>query len=232
MKEYIYFKYVFMRIVFRFTFITRFSPPARKLNTTTHALPPHHTPILMTSFIDVKSDTLDCFSQFFRNIIVRKHPLPSIATIDHTAMKFRKSIVPDITEASPEELSSNAYSSLKDFERQLCFLGKDVLDEDAFNALLDNIGYKRSREGLFESLLQEVTSATSSSWVNFMEDEKKDEVSKRFITVADIAKMYESEVYHLLDNGRDSGDTLMEYVRDCEYDAIFSWLILVLQTLL
>lgn len=141
-------------------------------------------------------------------------------------MKFAPSVVFDVTQAS-KNLSSNAYSSLKDFERQLAFLGKDVLDEDAFNALLDNIGYKRSREGLFESLLQEVTSARTQDEANDgdvgMFDEKKDEdgeadAPKRFITVADIAKMYGSDAYHLLDNGKDSGDSLMEYVRECEYD--------------
>ena len=58
-----------------------------------------------------------------------------------------------------------------------------------------------------------------------MSEEKKDEdgqveAPKRFVTVGDIAKMYESDAYHLLDNGKDSGDSLMEYVRECEYDAM------------
>lgn len=120
--------------------------------------------------------------------------------------------------ASPSlKLSANASSSLKDFERQLSFLGKDVLDEDAFNALLDDIGYKRSRKGLFESLLNEVASVDGVE-VQDKSDEKKDANPKRFITVADVAKMYESDAYRLLDNGKDSGDSLMEYVRDCEYD--------------
>ncbi len=114
-------------------------------------------------------------------------------------------------------LSANATSSLKDFETQLSFLGKDVLDEEAFNALLDSIGYKRSREGLFESLLNDVAPAR----VDGVEEEKKDSEGQRFVMVEDIAKMYGSDSYHLLDNGKDSGDSLMDYVDKSEYDSQF-----------
>ena len=115
-------------------------------------------------------------------------------------------------------LSANATSSLKDFETQLSFLGKDVLDEEAFNTLLDNIGYKRSREGLFESLLNDVAPAREDGVED--EEEEKKEVSQgqRFVTVEDIAKMYGSDSYHLLDNGKDSGDCLMDYVDKSEFD--------------
>ncbi len=105
-------------------------------------------------------------------------------------------------------LSPSATSSLKDFELQLGFLGTDVLDEKAFNDLLDNIGYRRSREGLWDSFLVEVVSITQE------DVDIKDSSSS--ITVADMAKMYASEAYHLLDNGKDSGDALMEYVDERE----------------
>eukprot|EP00569_Conticribra_weissflogii_P003736 CAMPEP_0171330372 /NCGR_PEP_ID=MMETSP0878-20121228/1957_1 /TAXON_ID=67004 /ORGANISM="Thalassiosira weissflogii, Strain CCMP1336" /LENGTH=1114 /DNA_ID=CAMNT_0011830647 /DNA_START=649 /DNA_END=3993 /DNA_ORIENTATION=- len=104
-------------------------------------------------------------------------------------------------------MSANTTSSLKDFELQLSFLGRNVLDEEAFNALLDNIGYKRSREGLFESLLNDVASAGVDSV-----EEKKALGSRRFVTVEDIAKMYGSDPYHIFDNGEDAGVSLMAYV--------------------
>ena len=119
--------------------------------------------------------------------------------------------------ASFNNLSSNATSSLKDFEMQLGFLGRDVLDEQAFNALLDSIGYRRSREGLWDSFLAEVTSITKNGG--------GEASSSSFITVADMAKVYASGMYHLLDNGNDSGDALMEYVdkreKTCSFIACY-----------
>jgi len=115
------------------------------------------------------------------------------------------------------KMSANTTSSLKDFELQLSFLGRNVLDEEAFNALLDNIGYKRSREGLFESLLNDVASAGVDSV-----EEKKALGSRRFVTVEDIAKMYGSDPYHIFDNGEDAGVSLMAYVDKSEYDQKFT----------
>jgi hypothetical protein len=111
-----------------------------------------------------------------------------------------------------QHLSSKATSSLKDFEMQLGFLGTDVLDEQAFNALLDNIGYRRSREGLWDSFLAEVASITK----NYGGE------ASSFITVADMANVYASETYHLLDNGKNSGDALMDYVDKREKYCSFS----------
>ena len=100
---------------------------------------------------------------------------------------------------------------------QLGFLGRDVLDEQAFNALLDSIGYRRSREGLWDSFLAEVTSITKNGG--------GEASSSSFITVADMAKVYASGMYHLLDNGNDSGDALMEYVdkreKTCSFIACY-----------
>lgn len=105
---------------------------------------------------------------------------------------------------------------------QLGFLGRgrDVLDEEAFNALLDNIGYRRSREGLWDSFLAEVNSITKN--------DGGEASSSSFITVADMAKVYASDTYHLLDNGKDSGDALMEYVDKREKSCSFVLLILLL----
>ena len=96
---------------------------------------------------------------------------------------------------------------------QLGFLGTDVLDEQAFNALLDNIGYRRSREGLWESFLAEVTSITKHN--------RDGEQISSSITVADMAKVYASDTYHLLDNCNDPGDALMEYL-DTREKVLFS----------
>jgi len=122
--------------------------------------------------------------------------------------------------AAAQHLSSNATSSLKDFEMQLGFLGRDLLDEKAFNALLDNIGYRRSREGLWDSFLAEVNSITKN--------DGGEASSSSFITVADMAKVYASDTYNLLDNGKDSGDALMEYVDKREKSCSFVLLILLL----
>mmetsp|Transcript_30120 Transcript_30120/g.51457 ORF Transcript_30120/g.51457 Transcript_30120/m.51457 type:complete len:137 (+) Transcript_30120:1078-1488(+) len=122
--------------------------------------------------------------------------------------------------AAAQHLSSNATSSLKDFEMQLGFLGRDLLDEKAFNALLDNIGYRRSREGLWDSFLAEVNSITKN--------DGGEASSSSFITVSDMAKVYASDTYHLLDNGKDSGDALMEYVDKREKSCSFVLLILLL----
>jgi len=122
--------------------------------------------------------------------------------------------------AAAQHLSSNATSSLTDFEMQLGFLGRDLLDEKAFNALLDNIGYRRSREGLWDSFLAEVNSITKN--------DGGEASSSSFITVSDMAKVYASDTYHLLDNGKDSGDALMEYVDKREKSCSFVLLILLL----
>jgi len=103
---------------------------------------------------------------------------------------------------------------------QLGFLGRDLLDEKAFNALLDNIGYRRSREGLWDSFLAEVNSITKN--------DGGEASSSSFITVSDMAKVYASDTYHLLDNGKDSGDALMEYVDKREKSCSFVLLILLL----
>jgi hypothetical protein len=107
-------------------------------------------------------------------------------------------------------LSPDGASSLKDFKLHLVFLGTDVLDERAFNALLDNIGYRRSREGLWDSFLAEVAAVKSNG------GEAKD--GDQSITVADMAKLYASDTYHTLRIGKDSGDALMEYVDQRKYD--------------
>ena len=85
-----------------------------------------------------------------------------------------------------------------------------MLDERAFNALLDNIGYRRSREGLWDSFLTEVAAVKS----NGGEVKDRDQSSM----VADMAKLYASDTYHTLCIGKDSGDALMEYVDQCKYD--------------
>ena len=104
--------------------------------------------------------------------------------------------------ANDVTLSENASAALQDFKLNLKFFGKDALDEEGFNKLLDDVGYMRSREGLFESLIDDIAKVNSG-------DGKKAE-----ITAIDLAKLYASESYHLLDSGKDSGDALMAYADD------------------
>jgi hypothetical protein len=76
-------------------------------------------------------------------------------------------------------LNNMMEDSQSDIENQLKYWGKKegernaVLDEYAFYSLLDNIGYGRCRDGLFDGLLAGVkcapaslTSSLSSSWVD------------------------------------------------------------------
>jgi len=111
----------------------------------------------------------------------------------------------------PLTLSPHGASALKDFKLNLVFLGTDVLDERVFNALLDNIGYRRSRDGLWDSLLAEVVAAVKSYGGEAKEGDQS-------ITVADMAKLYASDTYHTLSIGKDSGDALMAYIDQRKYD--------------
>ncbi len=68
------------------------------------------------------------------------------------------------------------------------------------------MGYSRDRTGLFEGLLEEVSSVNPVRL--------SDSLKKREITFDDMLALYMSESYHLLDNGNETGDQLMEYIDD------------------
>ena len=77
-------------------------------------------------------------------------------------------------------------------------MGKKALDEKAFNVLLDDMGYKRSRDGLFQNLSEEVAAIAGGN------------VSES-ISVDDLVKLYKSQSYHQLDSKVDPGVALMEF---------------------
>ncbi|KAL7549535.1 hypothetical protein ACHAWF_012835 [Thalassiosira exigua] len=108
------------------------------------------------------------------------------------------------------QLSNKATSALADLADHLRYLGKDELDKEAFHTLLDNMGYKRSYDGLFESLCDDVVRATAALDKKLqLPDSETDGTMK--ISIRDMARLYGSESYHVLDNGADVGHTLMEY---------------------
>ena len=56
---------------------------------------------------------------------------------------------------SKSNMSEGAIAAIDDLTLQLKFWGKSSLDEEAFNLLLDDIGYSRERFGLFDDLTRE-----------------------------------------------------------------------------
>jgi len=112
------------------------------------------------------------------------------------------------TNKAPEEstdhaikgISVKARLALHDFSEHLGILEVEFLDEQTFGTLLDDMGYTRDRAGLFDRLLREVADVNPSV------------LGTRNITVNDMFALYKSEPYHLLDNGKDNGDALMDYV--------------------
>ena len=68
------------------------------------------------------------------------------------------------------------------------------------------MGYSRDRTGLFDDLIAEVSEANPSAACSIAE--------YRQITFDDLLSLYFSESYHLLDNGSETGDTLMRYIDD------------------
>ena len=73
------------------------------------------------------------------------------------------------------------------------------------------MGYTRDRTGLFDRLLREVC-----FYDGILREELGTESSlpKRSIGVEDMLSLYVSEPYHLLDSDADTGDALMEYIRE------------------
>ena len=99
-------------------------------------------------------------------------------------------------------ISEAAKAAVEDFTLQLKFWGKPCFDEEAFNQLLDDIGYARSRDGLFDDLLQDMTYADP----NF-------DLTSRTISVDSMCQLYASEPYKIPEEAVfNSGEVLMSYV--------------------
>ena len=99
-------------------------------------------------------------------------------------------------------ISEAAKAAVEDWTLQLKFWGKSGFDEEAFNLLLDDIGYARSRDGLFDDLLQDMASADP----NF-------DVISRTISVENMCRMYASEPYRIPEEAVfNNGEALMSFV--------------------
>ena len=103
--------------------------------------------------------------------------------------------------APTPQISDFAHKALDDFKLHLKVLQKDALDEDSFNVLLDDVGYKQDRTGLFENLLLDIS--------NIQGYVRKGPKGK--VTADDILALYGSMPYHLLEN-KDPGDALLKFV--------------------
>ena len=99
-------------------------------------------------------------------------------------------------------LGEEAKAAVADCALQLKFWGKSCFDEEAFNMLLDDIGYTRSRDGLFDDLLEDVAYA-----------DPKFDVSSRSISVDNMCQMYASEPYRVPEQAVfNNGEALMSFV--------------------
>ena len=100
------------------------------------------------------------------------------------------------------DMSEEARAAVADWTLQLKFWGISCFDEEAFNMLLDDIDYARSRDGLFDDLLQDVAYADP----NF-------DVSSRSISVENMCQMYASEPYRVPEQAVfNDGEALMSFV--------------------
>lgn len=105
-------------------------------------------------------------------------------------------------EKQESNITAVAADALNDFELHLKFFGKESIDKEAFGMLLDDIGYKRCREGLFENFLAEVANASPEF-----------DASKDSISIRDMYHLYQSDPYKLpTDVAYVSGEALMSHI--------------------
>jgi len=108
----------------------------------------------------------------------------------------------NVNTSSNGDISEGARAAVADWTLQLKFWGKSCFDEEAFSFLLDDIGYTRPREGLFDDLLEDVAYADP----NF-------DVSLRSISVDNLRLMYASEPYRIPEQAVfNNGEALMSFV--------------------
>ncbi len=106
-------------------------------------------------------------------------------------------------EEQEPNIAAAAAEALSDFELHLKFMGKESIDEEAFGMLLDDIGYKRCREGLFEALIAEVANASPEEF----------DASKNAISIRDMYHLYQSDPYKLpTDAAYASGEALVSHI--------------------
>ena len=111
-------------------------------------------------------------------------------------------------------LSEQTNEALKDFALQLKFYGKEGLDYEAFNMLLDDIDYnenkpnRMSRDELWDELLTEVALASSPAPTSSC-------LSSKTISIQDLKNLYNSEPYKLSQQASfNNGEVLMSYIEN------------------
>jgi hypothetical protein len=103
---------------------------------------------------------------------------------------------------SSSSSSEGAKAAVEDWALHLKFWGKSCLDEEAFNLLLDDIGYPHSRDRLFDDLLEDAANADP----NF-------DVKLRIISLDNMRQMYASEPYRIPEEAVfNNGEALMSFV--------------------
>jgi hypothetical protein len=149
------------------------------------------SPILYDRVIDSAASAKRRFS--FADLLAQSGLPPSLlAKIDGNSSSDKESC----------NISEGAQAAVEDWALQLKFWGKSYFDEEAFNLLLDDIGYTRSRAGLFDDLLQDVANADP----NF-------DVTSRTISVEEMRQMYASEPYRVPEEAVfNNGEALMSFV--------------------
>lgn len=95
--------------------------------------------------------------------------------------------------------NSPSIAPYNDFIFHMKALGKDELDEEGFHMLLDDIGYTRERDGLFDDLLAEIRESTGH---------KSPSGTSLTITEDDIRALYKSTPYKF-PASREYGSELM-----------------------
>lgn len=119
------------------------------------------------------------------------------------------------------QLSPSAIEALQDFTRHLKYYGKEEMDQDMFEAMLDDMGYSkdRPRQGLFDSLLTEVQNAVAGSSKDDHYDDD-DHVPRSVISVQDMHHLYQSEPYRISEQAVFStGEALMNFVEGLFFKA-------------
>ncbi len=141
-----------------------------------------------------------------RNRSVSNDKRPHNSSLTLLNMMRQSFVIPKMTKSkiatqdAVRELSLSARMALQDFSEHLKVLQKETLDEDMFNILLDDMGYKRDRSGLFDNLLEEIREINPTK------------SAKREISADDMLCLYISDPYHILDSGKDTGSALMKYI--------------------
>jgi hypothetical protein len=114
----------------------------------------------------------------------------------------------------PPSRATRRGGAIEDLGVQLRYWGKSHLNAEAFDMLLDTMGYARPRAGLFESFLGDVLRALlSSAGSGSSKPPSATLLERGGATLRDMRRLYASEPYRMLtESGLEDGGALMSYV--------------------